>query len=332
MTAARRLPRPDARRRARLDVGVDGPRTSDAHRRAAPDRAAGRGAAAGYVALTRAKHQCVIWWAGSYDATDSPLGRLLFARTTTATSPRSVRRVTPTAPARAARLAELAAPARPACDRARGSRGSGPPRWLGSRPPPRPASSPRLRRGIDWTWRRTSFSDITAGSYEATVASEPEEAHARRTSPTRPRHPPPRPGEDESGAAACRSRSGRCRSASASERWSTGCSSARTSRRPTSGGEDCSSGRRRRRSPRRRGRPTRRSLAAPLSAAIETPLGRSSAVCALRDLAPGDRLDELDFELPLVGGDGRRAPELDAIATVLRRLRRTTRSRPTPGG
>ena len=34
-----------------------------------------------YVALTRARHQAVVWWAGSFDSRDSPLGRLLFART-----------------------------------------------------------------------------------------------------------------------------------------------------------------------------------------------------------------------------------------------------------
>ena len=33
-----------------------------------------------YVALTRAKHQAVVWWAGSKDSRDSALGRLLFSR------------------------------------------------------------------------------------------------------------------------------------------------------------------------------------------------------------------------------------------------------------
>ena len=33
-----------------------------------------------YVALTRARHQAVIWWAGSWDSRNSPLGRLLFGR------------------------------------------------------------------------------------------------------------------------------------------------------------------------------------------------------------------------------------------------------------
>ena len=54
-----------------------------------------------------------------------------------------------------------------------------------------------------------------------------------------------------------------------------------------------------------------------LRAAIETPL-RADGL-RLRDLARADRLDELDFEFPLVGGDqptGRLA--LEAIAGVLR--------------
>jgi exodeoxyribonuclease V beta subunit len=55
-----------------------------------------------------------------------------------------------------------------------------------------------------------------------------------------------------------------------------------------------------------------------LRAAIETPLGTVVDGLRLRDVARADRLDELEFELPLVGGDeptGRLA--LDAIARVL---------------
>jgi exodeoxyribonuclease V beta subunit len=52
-----------------------------------------------------------------------------------------------------------------------------------------------------------------------------------------------------------------------------------------------------------------------LRAAIETPLGDG---LRLRDLGRADRLDELDFEFPLVGGDAPTAPfVLDAIAAVL---------------
>jgi exodeoxyribonuclease V beta subunit len=57
-------------------------------------------------------------------------------------------------------------------------------------------------------------------------------------------------------------------------------------------------------------------VAAGLRAAIETPFLDG---VRLRDLARADRLDELDFEFPLVGGDrptGRL--DLDAVAAVLR--------------
>jgi exodeoxyribonuclease V beta subunit len=44
-------------------------------------------------------------------------------------------------------------------------------------------------------------------------------------------------------------------------------------------------------------------VVAGLRAAIETPLGPLLGGVRLRDVPPGDRLDELDFELPLAGGD-----------------------------
>ena len=71
-----------------------------------------------------------------------------------------------------------------------------------------------------------------------------------------------------------------------------------------------------------------------LAAAIETPLGPLAGDLRLRDVARADRLDELAFELPLVGGDdptGRVA--LGAIAAVLREhLGRATRSAATRRG
>ena len=55
-----------------------------------------------------------------------------------------------------------------------------------------------------------------------------------------------------------------------------------------------------------------------LRAALETPLGPLLGGARLRDVARADRLDELDFELPLAGGD---APD--------RAARRSTRSPPS---
>ncbi len=55
-----------------------------------------------------------------------------------------------------------------------------------------------------------------------------------------------------------------------------------------------------------------------LAAAIETPLGPLAGDLRLRDVARADRLDELGFELPLVGGDDPTGPlALGAIAAVL---------------
>jgi exodeoxyribonuclease V beta subunit len=63
----------------------------------------------------------------------------------------------------------------------------------------------------------------------------------------------------------------------------------------------------------------RATVIAGLRAAIETPLGPLVGGLRLRDIARADRLDELTFELPLVGGDeptGELTP--GAIAAVLR--------------
>ena len=62
-------------------------------------------------------------------------------------------------------------------------------------------------------------------------------------------------------------------------------------------------------------------VVAGLRAAIETPLGPMTGGIALREVVRADRLDELDFELPLVGGDEPSGPALTlaAIADVLGR-------------
>ena len=69
-----------------------------------------------------------------------------------------------------------------------------------------------------------------------------------------------------------------------------------------------------------------------LRAVIETPLGPLLGGARLRDVARADRLDELDFELPLAGGDDPPAAStLAAIGAVLRDdLRRAIRSPATP--
>ena len=64
---AGRLPRPDAGDRRTIDVGARG-RGLRAHRkRAALAEQRGEDLRLAYVALTRARHQAVVWWAGSWD-------------------------------------------------------------------------------------------------------------------------------------------------------------------------------------------------------------------------------------------------------------------------
>ena len=62
-----------------IDVGMDGP-DFPAHRRQHEAEQRGEDLRLAYVALTRAQHQAVVWWAPSWDSRNSALGRLLFAR------------------------------------------------------------------------------------------------------------------------------------------------------------------------------------------------------------------------------------------------------------
>ncbi|MEA2247791.1 MAG: exodeoxyribonuclease beta subunit, partial [Solirubrobacteraceae bacterium] len=70
---------PDASDERAIDVGMQG---GDFHRHKRQHILEQRGEdlRLAYVALTRAQHQAVVWWAGSWDSRDSALVRLLFAR------------------------------------------------------------------------------------------------------------------------------------------------------------------------------------------------------------------------------------------------------------
>ena len=112
--------------------------------------------------------------------------RLLFARDDD--GQRARRRAPPCRPTRppVARFRELAGVERRAWSVPRADSSPGP--ATSSRPPR--SRRPRSTATLDWWWRRTSFCDITAGTYEPHVASEPEEAARRRR--VRAGHAPPR--------------------------------------------------------------------------------------------------------------------------------------------
>ena len=304
---------PDAGDRRTLDVGLEGA-GFQRHRQQQLVEERGEDLRLAYVALTRAQHQAVVWWAGSFDSRNSPLGRLLFARD--AGRRRRGRRGRRRSDAEAVERLEALAARRPAASASSGRSGGSRARWSG--PPRAPAelvgralrrasstgagaapptaTSPPARTSRAWRASRRSRSSRTSRGARRCAAADPAAGTPRCA-------PCPRcwPG---------------CPPACTPARSCTGCSSGPTSPRPTS----TPSWRRRSR------RPAGTleigdagAVVRGLRAALETPLGPLLGGLRLRDVRRADRLDELTFELPLAGGDaptGRLA--LDAIAAVLR--------------
>ena len=123
-----------------------------------------------YVALTRAQHQAVLWWAGAQNSQHSPLARLLFDR--------NARGVVDSHGSGAHSDAEVQA----AFD-ALGPRISvervGPPsggRWEAEAGAPPVLEAAKFDRVLDLGWRRVSYSGITRALHELpAIGSEPEQ-------------------------------------------------------------------------------------------------------------------------------------------------------------
>jgi exodeoxyribonuclease V beta subunit len=300
-----------------VDVGLEG-RAWKAHVRRHLVEQRGEDLRLAYVALSRAKHQAVIWWAGSYDSRNSPVGRLLFCTDGQGdVAPEGGS--TPTDDAVDKRFGELAAQAPGRIGVERSVLGL-PIAWSPPVPPPVELAVARFDRRLDLWWRRTSYSDITAEAHDPVVASEPESLVLE----DEPETPAPIavPGTAIGAADGAESeRVSPLASMPAGVVFGTfvhAVLEATDFAAPDLDAELAGSV---------AGTPTRRSLdlgdpsliVAGLRAAIETPLGPLVDGVRLRDLARRDRLDELGFELPLAGGDeptGRLT--LGAIADVLR--------------
>jgi len=312
---------PAAGDRRTIDVALEGPAFEE-HRERSRLEQRGEDLRLAYVALTRAKHQAIVWWAGSWESRNSALARLLFSRAPDGTIP-AVGASVPEDDEAEARFAELAAaaPGRVAVER---SSVAGRERWA-----PAPSGAARLAAGtfdrqLDLRWRRASYSSITAGTYEPRVASEPEEDVLDDELPAGgPAARPQGPGAGDAGReAALRASPSLLAAMPVGVHVGTfvhrvleaadfaardldaelgRCVAAERARRGVDVGDPAA-------------------VVAGLRAAIETPLGPLlGAGLRLRDLARGDRLDELDFELPLVGGEKPTGElSLDAVADVLR--------------
>jgi exodeoxyribonuclease V beta subunit len=130
-----------------------------------------------YVALTRARHRTIVHWAGSWDAGNSPLNRLLFARNDEGTIAMDGPRTPPDADAFAALEAVAARSADPEAVSVEWVRPAGlPTSWSGLPREDGTLTAAVFDRHVDTRWRRTSYSSLTAAAHENRVASEPEEA------------------------------------------------------------------------------------------------------------------------------------------------------------
>jgi exodeoxyribonuclease V beta subunit len=255
-----------------------------------------------YVALTRAMHQATVWSVGAWQSHNSPLGRLLFARDDESVIA-AEGTYTPSDDEVAARFETIAArvPGRIAIERVAAPAGT---RWTGEQRPAIDLAAASFPRSLDARWRRVSYSSIVSGVREQAVATESEvdvvddeligvaTTVVATTSPDadeqRLRATPSLlsgvPGGADVGDLFHR--------VLAASDFACGDLKAdllhhlleQRLRRDTEIGDPDD-------------------VIAGLAAAIETPLGPLFGETRLRDVATADRLDELSFELPLVGGD-----------------------------
>jgi exodeoxyribonuclease V beta subunit len=285
---------PDAGNRRMLDVSLEGDEF-ERHREQHVVEQRGEDLRLAYVALTRARHQAIVWWAGSYDSCNSPLSRLLFARDEEG-NVASEGASTPSDTDAIRRFEEVAADA-PGCVSVERSVLGMPTSWQPVLARPAELAVAAFERALDQRWRRTSYTDITAGSYDAVVASEAEEPGitdepvvavlgpvtvgdgAARSSPL----------ANMGAGAEVGTVVHRVLAASAFDAADLDSElerqlAAAQGRRAVDVGDP-------------------EAVVSGLRAAIETPLGPMLGDLRLCDLRHDDRLDELEFELPLAGGD-----------------------------
>ncbi|SNS92336.1 exodeoxyribonuclease V beta subunit [Rhodococcoides kyotonense] len=260
-----------------------------------------------YVALTRAQCQVVLWWAPCFSTAASPLHRLLFARVPGIAQPDEKSTVPDDAVA-ARQLESWAGPAGGLIS-VEATRGA----------VPRPirtlsdGSSVELdaatfRRTLDMLWRRTSYSALTASAHDAPgVSSEPEQ-------PVKDDEPEePTPIDDELDGIPSPMNGLPAGAAFGTlvhevlEHLDTAAPDldAEVLRRCTDAIDE------------RLAEVEPRALADALVPVLHTPLGFGT----LADVPPSDHLAELDFELPLAGGDDpvSHTVTLRGIAMLLRK-------------
>ncbi|HEU4913182.1 MAG TPA: UvrD-helicase domain-containing protein [Actinomycetes bacterium] len=246
-----------------------------------------------YVALTRAQSHLVVWWAPSYNTPTAPLHRLLL-HDSAAVAPLHV-----PVPDDATALAAFRARA------ALSDGGMGvevvrerpPTVWA---PPAYPASALSLAaftRALDTGWRRTSYSALTSAAHEQRLGSEPEVAQKDDEADLEP-VPAASSGADD----ALREVGSAWDALPGGAAFGTLVHTA-LEQLDDPGDEDAVAAAVAVSVARFAPELDASALTTGLLAALATPLGRLAHGLALRDVPGRDRLPELDFELPLAGGD-----------------------------
>ena len=260
-----------------------------------------------YVALTRAQASVTAWWAPSkQNTTKSPLHRVLFGAGPLL--PESVR-----VPADRDALTRAEALARPGCLSVTRVAAAPVARWAAAATPPGALAVASFDREVDVAWRRTSYSALTAAVHDVpAVASEPEV--------TEKEDEPPVPAGDDVEAPLSQTPSPMAELPGGTA-FGTLVHAVLEAADFTAADLPAELGRHAAELLPRMGPAdvVAEQLAAALVPALHTPLGSLAGGRPLAALAPSDRLAELEFELPLGGGDRPRgAARLGELAGLLR--------------
>jgi exodeoxyribonuclease V beta subunit len=259
-----------------------------------------------------------VWWVGSWDSRNSPLGRLLFCRDEHGNiAPQGTS--TPGDPEVVAKLRALAQRA-PQCIEVEPSRRGLAISWSPPQPQTQALAASSFDRSLDLRWRRTSYSDITAASHEAWVGSEPEEPLIA----DEPLEAEPPAALRRAGASPGQ---GALATASLLAEMPVGAQVGTFVHRVLQVTDfdapdlPAELGTRLAEVQGRRAVDVgdAATVVAGLEAVLQTPLGPVLASRRLCDIGRADRLDELEFELPLAGGDRPAGTlTLSRLASVLR--------------
>ncbi len=314
--------------RRTVDVGGRGGPSAPTHMDLYEAERRGEDLRLAYVALTRARHQAVVWWAGAYDSKESSLLRLLLTDRPGGVVPEKVRKL----PSDDEVLRRLEAIASSAAGSISVERCGPVPRrvWPAGGPTAEELAVRPFDRPVDTDWRRSSYTGITAALHDPTVRTAPAagrgpavgseaevvELADEALAPTPSRAGGADDGTEPDPGGPVAADADRLRSVSAPMADLPAGAAFGTLVHAVLEATDFTAPDLRAELSQRvrtaiaRGGPVElveRDLVDGIAAAIETPLGPLVAGRRLRDLAVRDRLDELGFELPLVGGDTPRA-------------------------